>query len=544
MYDLVIENARVIDVHTGKIIRRNIAVKWGWVVDLTTEKVKAKRRVDAKGMYACPSLIDSHIHIESSMLTPAEFAKEVAPFGTGAIIADPHEVANVLGVPGVELMIEEVKDLPVAVYFGMPSCVPATPLETSGATLDSETIQKALGLSHVVALGEVMNFPGVLSEDADIIRKIYHARKRRMRVEGHCPGLSGQPLSKYIVAGAESDHESVDAKEAIEKLEKGMHLLIREGSAAQNMGDILPKLPKESLRRCMFASDDKHASDLAHGHIDALVRKAIKLGIEPIEAIRMATLNAAEYFRLQKHGSISPGKHANIILLKSLKKFEISKVFLKGKLVDTKDFKRVKYPPTVTHSVQIPPLKQIAKRITVEAHGKKVRAIGVVEHELVTESLSVKYPIAKDVQKIVVVERHGKNGNVSVGYIKGFGLKKGALGTTVAHDSHNVLVVGTNDKDILKAIKELQKIQGGLVVVDKNVKASCPLKFAGLMSVKSRKQVEKEIEKVEKEAKKLGCLLDSPFMTLSFMALPVIPKLKITDKGLVEDFQFVELFVE
>lgn len=544
MYDLVIENAKLVDVHTGKIVKRNIVVKWGRVVDLTRGKVKARKRFDAKGLYACPSLIDAHIHLESSMLTPAEFAKEVALFGTGAIIADPHEVANVLGVPGVELMIEEVRDLPVAVYFGMPSCVPATKMETSGATLDSETVRQGLDLSHVVALGEVMNFPGVLNEDADLLRKIYHARKRRMRVEGHCPGLSGNALSKYIVAGAEDDHESVDAKEAIEKLEKGMHLLVREGSAAQNMEDILPHLPIESLRRCMFASDDKHASDLAHGHIDALVRKAIKLGVPPIEAIRMATLNAAEYFRLQKHGSIAPGKHANIILLKNLKKFEIAKVFLKGKPVDTKRFGRIRYPPTATHSVQIPPISQIGKLLAVAPHGSKVRTIGVVPHELVTKSLVEKFPVPEYVQKIVVVERHGKNGNVAVGYVKGFGLKRGALATTVAHDSHNLLAVGTNDEDILKAIKELQKMQGGLVVVDKKVKAACPLRFAGLMSIRSRKEVEKEIGKVEREAKKLGCRLESPFMTLSFMALPVIPELKITDKGLVENFHFVDLFAE
>lgn len=543
MYDLVIGNARVLDVRTGESPVANIAVNGNEIAEVTTRKVAAKRRVDAHGFFACPALIDAHIHIESSMLTPAEFAKEVAPFGTGAIVADPHEIANVLGIDGIKLMIDEAEGLPVSIYFGIPSCVPATSMETSGAVLDAEKVREALALPRVVALGEVMDFPGAIAKEPDITKKIQYAKEKHLRVEGHCPGLAGPTLELYVSAGAESDHESTTAEEAIEKWQKGMHLHIREGSTAKNMAEILPHLPAAAFKRCTFATDDKEAEDLAHGHIDALVRKAISLGLPPLEAVRMATLNAARYFGLEKHGALEAGKYADIILVKDLKKFDVAKVFLKGKEVKSSDFRRIEYPKTATASVHLPPLEEIREKLRIEPQGQKVRVIGVVPGQIVTESLTDYLPLGKHVQKIVVVERHGVNGNVAVGYVKGFELEKGALGTTVAHDSHNVIVVGTNDEDILKAIEKLGRMQGGLVVVDGKVKGVLELKLAGLMSVKGRREVEAGIRKVEREAHKLGCTLPAPFMTLSFMALPVIPKLKITDRGLVENFRFVGLFV-
>ncbi len=553
--DLLIKNGKVINVFTGEIEKKDIAIFDGRVVGFGD--YDSKKRIDVKGDFLCPGLIDSHVHIESSMVAIPEFARAVLPHGTTSVIIDPHEIANVLGVEGIHFMAASAQTVPLNVLIMLPSCVPATPLETSGATLKSSDLKPLLREPWAVGLAEMMNFPGVIHRDPEILKKIEIAKGKR--IDGHAPALSGKDLYAYLTAGIRSDHECTTLREAEEKLRNGMWIMIREGTTARNLKDLVPLVTTKNSRRFLLVTDDRHPKDLLQeGHIDSMIRQAIKRGIDPIMAIQMATLNAAEYFRLDDLGAIAPGYRADIVAFDHLQRFKIKKVFKEGELV-AENGKMVSFPVRKKTlrpkgSVRIKPLKKDA--LVLRSHQPLAKIIQLVPDQIITKKLVRKIPlkdgiayqnIKEDILKIAVVERHKATGNIGIGFVQGFGLREGALGSSVAHDSHNLIVVGTNDQDMLKAIEAIQKMGGGLVaVLREKVIASLPLPIAGLMSEASVSQVNHQLEVLQDAVKKMGCRIPDPFMTLSFLSLPVIPELKITDKGLVDVNQFkrVPLFGE
>lgn len=553
--DLLIKNGKVINVFTGEIEKKDIAIFDGRVVGFGD--YDSKKRIDVKGDFLCPGLIDSHVHIESSMVAIPEFARTVLPHGTTSVIIDPHEIANVLGVEGIHFMAASAQTVPLNVLIMLPSCVPATPLETSGATLKSSDLKPLLREPWAVGLAEMMNFPGVIHRDPEILKKLEIAKGKR--IDGHAPALSGKDLYAYLTAGIRSDHECTTLREAEEKLRNGMWIMIREGTTARNLKDLVPLVTTKNSRRFLFVTDDRHPKDLLQeGHIDSMIRQAIKRGIDPIMAIQMATLNAAEYFRLDDLGAIAPGYRADIVAFDHLQRFKIKKVFKEGELV-AENGKMVSFPVRKKTlrpkgSVRIKPLKKDA--FVLRSYQPLAKIIQLVPDQIITKKLVRKIPlkdgiaypnIKEDILKIAVVERHKATGNIGIGFVQGFGLREGALGSSVAHDSHNLIVVGTNDQDMLKAIEAIQKMGGGLVaVLREKVIASLPLPIGGLMSEASVSQVNHQLEVLQHAVKKMGCRIPDPFMTLSFLSLPVIPELKITDKGLVDVNQFkrVPLFGE
>jgi len=569
--DLVIKGASLVNVNTAEIEENvDIAVKDGRIAlvgDASHCVGKGTKVVKAGGEYFAPGLLDAHIHIESSMVTLTQFARAVLPRGTTGVFIDPHEIANVLGLRGIKLLLEEGKRLPLKVFVEISSCVPSAPgLETTGAELGPKEIASALKLRNVVGLAEVMNFPGVLAGDEKVHRKIAMARSAGKVVEGHAPGLLGRELAAYISAGIRSDHESFTEKEAVEKLRRGMKLQVREGSAAKNLSTLIKPILKLKLdtRHCLLATDDRHPYDLLReGHMDHVVRRAIEEGVDPIRAIQMATTNTANHFGISDIGDLSPGKIADILVVEDLEKFEVKKVFADGRLVaeDGKlllTLRQRAYPKFVKNSVKL------KKKITASdlvaksalAFGRvNVRVIGVIEGEIVTEhkilSLRVKNgevmpDQARDVIRVAVVERHRKTGNIGLGFVQGFGMKRGALASSVGHDAHNITVVGINPEDMAVAVNEVVRCGGGQVAVLKgNPIAKLELPIAGLMSDRSVQTVSAQLEMLHREAKRCGVKLKSPFMTMSFLPLVVIPKLRITDKGLVdvEKFGFTDLIV-
>ncbi len=554
--DLLIKNGRVMDVFSGEIEKKDVAIFGGVVVGFGD--YRAREIIDVEGDFLCPGLIDGHVHIESSMVTIPEFARAVLPNGTTSVVIDPHEIANVLGGEGIRFMAESAKGVPLDVFIMVPSCVPATHMETSGATLKAADLKPLLKELWAVGLAEMMNFPGVIYGDREVLRKIEMAKGKR--IDGHAPMLSGKGLYAYLTAGIRSDHECTTSKEAKEKLKNGMRIMIREGTTARNLRSLIPLVHPKNSRRFFFVTDDRHPKELLEeGHIDSMVRQAVRWGLDPILAIQMATLNAAEYFRLDDLGAIAPGYRADIVSFDHLGRFQIKKVFKDGKLVAESN--KMLFPHTkkkksshVIGSVRIKSLKKDS--LLLRSNQSLAKIIQLIPDQIVTKKVmrrvllkdGVAHPnVKEDILKIAVVERHKATGNIGIGFVQGFGLKKGAIGSSVAHDSHNIVLVGTNDKDMVKAVEVIQTMKGGLAAVsDGKVLASLPLPIAGLMSEASVAQVNVQLEALLRAAKTLGCKIPDPFMTLSFLSLPVIPELKLTDKGLVDvnQFKFVPLFGE
>ena len=550
--DLLLKNARIVNTFIGEIEQADVAV-YGDRIAGVGDYGKAKEIIDLQGGFLAPGLINGHTHIESSMLHPARYAQAVVPRGTLAVVTDLHEIANVCGFEGIKFVTDLARKLPLDMLFMAPSCVPATHLETSGARISSKEVKKILAHPNIIGLGEMMNFPGVVSGDEDVLKKI-SASKGKV-IDGHAPGLAGKELNAYLSAGILSDHESTTLEEGREKLRRGMYLMIREGSSEKNLDALLPLVTDNTYKRCFFVVDDLSCSDLLReGDIDAVVRKAIDRGLEPIRAIQMATINTAEYFRLYDRGGIGPGYIANLITITDLAKLEVDMVFYHGKLVarqgkplfplppvtlELRDTVRIKHPTAKSLSLR-------AKRSNLSEESYPV--IEIVPGQIVTKKAMEKMKVVdgtvmpdleRDILKLVVVERHKASGNIGLGLVKGFGLKKGALASSVAHDSHNIIAVGTNDLDILKAIEEINRLQGGLVVcANLEILASLPLPIAGLLSPEPLEVVVSQYEKVEKAAASLGNLPPAPFAILSFLALPVIPELRLTDLGLVDVVKF------
>ncbi len=553
--DLVLKNARLVNVFSGDIHLTNVAVHQDRIIGMGD--YQAKEQIDLKGKYLVPGFMDGHVHLESSMVTPAEFTRAVVPLGTTSVIIDPHEIANVMGLDGIRYMLEASQGLPLDVYIMLPSCVPSTHMETSGAELTSYDLSLLLGNERVLGLAEMMNFPGVISGDKQVLDKIRIARGKR--IDGHAPGLGGKGLCAYIGAGIRSDHECTILEEAKEKLRLGMYIMVRQGTAARNLEDLLPLINSENSRNCFFVTDDRHPQDLLEeGHINFLVKKAVKLGLDPIKAIQMATINTAEYFRLTDVGGIGPGYKADMVVLKDLENFEVEKVFKRGKLVAQNGKilpgKIRKERVTIRSSMNVDWMG--LKGFDIPVQEGKVLVIEAVPGQIVTKKLIVSprvekgrvvVDIERDILKLAVVERHMASGNVGIGLVKGFGLKRGALASSVAHDSHNIVIVGAKDEDMMTAAIEVVRMKGGQVVVKEDeVIASLSLPLAGLMTDGSLEETQGKVKQLNRAATDLGCRLRNPFMTLSFLALPVIPELKLTDKGLVdvEKFQIVPLFVK
>jgi adenine deaminase len=556
--DLLIKNGRVVNVFSGQIERKDVAIFNGWIVGFGD--YRAKTIVDVKGDFLCPGLIDGHVHIESSMVTIPQFARAVVPNGTTTVIIDPHEIANVMGLRGIRFMTESAKGIPLNVFVMAPSCVPATNMETSGAVLRAAEIKSLLKEPRVIGLAEMMNFPGVIYRDPEVLKKIERAKGKR--IDGHAPLLSGKALNAYLSAGIRSDHECTTLKEAKEKLANGMWIMIREGSTARNLKDLLPLVTAKNSRHLLFVTDDRHPKELLEeGHINSIVKRAIQLGTDPILAIQMATLNPAEYFRLDDLGAIAPGYRADIITFDHLGRFQIRKVFKDGALVAENGkmvFRFIEVPSStkksIRSSVRIKDIKSDA--FITWGDQSLARVIQLIPDQIVTKKVmkkivlkdGVAFPnIKEDILKIAVMERHRSTGNVGIGFVQGFGLKRGALGSSVAHDSHNLVIVGTADEDMVRAVMAIKKMGGGLAVVSEGkVLASLPLPIAGLMTDAPVSQVNHQLETLLQAAKSLGCKLPDPFMTLSFISLPVIPELKITDKGLVDvnQFKIVPVFGE
>ncbi|MGD9042859.1 MAG: adenine deaminase [Desulfobacterales bacterium] len=554
--DLILTNAQIINVYTGEIIPDTIAISDGQIVGFGP--YEAENVVDLQGRYAAPGFIDGHVHIESAMACISEFARAVVVHGTTTVAADPHEIANVLGLSGIEYMLQSAEQQPMNIYFTLPSCVPATDMETAGARLTADDLRPLLNKERIIALAEMMNFPGVIYRDPDVLAKISAARQQKKPIDGHAPGLKGPELYAYISAGIQSDHECTTEEEAREKLMAGMYIMIRQGTCAKNLQALLPAVNENTARRMMWCSDDRHPHDLiAEGHIDSIVYAAIQSGLDPILAIQMATLNPAEYFKLDHLGAVAPGKQADLVIFSDLKKPVIEEVYCRGILTakNGKISANIPVPP----AADVPPSMHVALEkidFTIPADKKQVRVIEIVPEQVITrqliEEITVKNNQAvsdpsKDMLKMAVVERHNGTGNIGKGFVKGFGLKHGALASSVAHDSHNIIVVGTTDEDMRAALEAVVKMGGGLAAVaDTRILAELALPVAGLMSLEPVQNVRDQLDRLIGVAHDMGTTLKDPFMTLSFLALPVIPELKLTDLGLVDvnKFEVVPLFVE
>ena len=551
--ELLFKNAKLVNVLSGEVHPANIAVEDGRIIGLGD--YRARKTIDLRGAYVAPSLIDGHFHIESSMLTAPELARAVVPHGTGAMVIDPHEYANVLGLDGIRYVLESTRNLALDFFIMLPSCVPATHLETAGARLTADDLKLMIADERVAGVAELMNFPGVYLGTKSELAKIQIGKGKA--IDGHAPGLRGKNLNAYALAGIRSDHESVEIGEAREKLRLGLHLLLREGSTERNLEALIPLINPHNAQNCSFATDDKLAGDLVNeGHIDHCVRKSIKLGLPPITALQIATINTARHYRLHNLGAIAPRFWADFIVFDSLKNFQVRQTYKKGVLVAEQG----KFTGKKSRATPLPRstmnLRYTPDDFVVKAEGtKKIRIIKIVPQQIVTTELIVTPKVlngrivadtARDILKIVVVERHRATGNVGVGFVRGFKLKNGAIGSTVAHDAHNVIVAGTNDGDILQAIRELERLQGGqIAVANGEVKAELPLPIAGLVTDQPLPKAMKLIDDLNAAAHALGCDLAAPFMTLSFLALSPIPALKLTDQGLIDavKLQKTTLFV-
>ena len=554
--DLLLKNGQLVNVLSGETHPADIAIYGGRMVGFGA--YRASQVIDLGGKFVCPGLMDAHVHLESSMVQPAEFARAVIPLGTTSVICDPHEIANVLGMDGVQYILDASEGLPLHVYVMMPSCVPATHMETAGAELTAADIVELMGHERVLGLAEMMNFPGVLYRVPAVLDKIRAAGDRP--IDGHAPGLSGLDLNAYVAASIGSDHECTTLEEAREKLRRGMHILIREGTTARNLHALLPLVTPANSRLCHFCTDDRHPDTLLdkdQGHIDDVVRKAIAWGLDPVTAIQMASINTAEYFRLRRVGAVAPGYRADLLVLSDLETVQVDQVYAAGKLVAEQGsllasgsgFPQVPLQPSVHVDLS-------ALDLTIAAGEGPARVIGVIPEQVVTNELRLEPTTedghvvsdpARDILKIAVVERHHQTGNVGLGLVQGVGLKRGAIASSVAHDSHNLVIVGTNDDEMRSAVAAVVDMGGGQVVIaDGEVQAACPLPIAGLMSDQPLEVVADQVEALTQAAHGLGCTLPDPLMTMSFLALAVIPNLKLTDMGLVDvnRFDLVSLFGE
>lgn len=555
--DLVIKNANIVNVLSEEIHKGDIAICDGVIAGIG-ENYSGEKEIDINGAYVTPSFIDGHVHLESTMMLPKEFAKTVLPAGTTTVIIDPHEISNVLGLHGISFMHEAVKDLPMNVYTMLPSCVPATPFETSGFDLNSYDLSLLIDKPWVLGIAEMMNFPGVLNLDKNVMAKLELAKSRGKRIDGHAPYLSGKDLCGYIASGVKSDHECTTPEEAIEKLRLGVYVMIREGTAAKDLDALIPVLKTSNTRKCIFVTDDRHPADLKE-HINGMVRRAVEAGVDPIKAVQVASLNTAEYFGLKDLGAIAPGYKADLLVLPDLKTFKPDIVLKDGQVVAQDGKLAVEIPENdaiaTRNSVNVRWITMDDFKIPTEGEGlKQVRALEVIPHQLITKSVMSDVKVVDgnaisnvdtDTLKICVIERHRATGNIGKGFVKGFNLKCGAIASTVAHDSHNMIVIGTNDFDMYTAAVALIKSQGGKVVVkDGKIVSQLPLPIAGLMSDKEFDFVVEKCDELNKAAHSIGCKLEDPFMTMGFLSLPVIPELKITDKGVFDTnkFDFVDIF--
>lgn len=553
--DLVLKGGNVINVYTGEIEIADIAICNGVIAGLGNYSGVAE--VDMSGKYLAPGFIDGHLHIESTMLSPSNFAKAVLPWGTTTGICDPHEIANVCGEAGVAYMIEESKTVPFDAMFMAPSCVPATPYENNGATIDAEGVNRLLDKCHGV--GEFMNAPGVVFGDRDVLNKLKYAKERGVVVDGHYPSAGEKELNAYIGAGITTDHECVDIADACSKLRKGMYVLVREGSATKNLKDLFPIINSKTLRRLVFCTDDRQVHDLINiGHINNNIKIAIKMGLSPIDAITMATLNAAECYKLYDRGALAPGKIADIVVIDDIYAFNILQVYKNGVLVAEQGkalFEaKVLSDQAVKNTVHCNDIA--AKDLRLKLDCNKVRVMGIEPHNVTTKSLvrevgitNGQYDFSDGLSKICVIERHKNTGNIGIGLIEGYGIKNGAVAISVAHDSHNIIVCGDNDEDMAIAVGEIKRVGGGMTAVHNGkVFDTLELPIAGLMSDKNIEYIAEKTTKLNNFATEVlkVCKEVEPFMTLSFMSLVVIPELKISDRGLFDysKFNFVPIEVK
>ncbi len=552
--DVVIKNANLVNVFNDEIKLTDIAIYKGRIAGIGSG-YKGEKEIDVKGAYVTPAFIDGHVHIESSMCLPKEFAKAVVPEGTVTVMADPHEISNVFGLHGISFMREACRDLPLQVYIMLPSCVPATDSETSGFELASYDLSLLMDDPAILGVAEMMNFPGVLNCDKEVMSKLKLGLAKHKKIDGHAPGLSGKDLCAYVAAGVMSDHECTTPEEATEKLGLGMYIMIREGSAAKDLQPLIPVLKGKNTRRCIFVTDDRHPTDLK-GHINDMVRQVVEAGVDPITAIKVASINTAEYFGLTDLGAIAPGYRAHMLVFDNLKDFKPSLVFKSGEVVArdgklTVDVEHTEVP-RLRGSVNVKWIEP--EDFKIPAKSDTVTAMQIVPGTLLTKKITEKVKVVdgyaeadveNDLLKIMVFERHKATGNIGKGFVKGFGIKSGAIASTVAHDSHNMIVVGTNDADMQMAATELVKSQGGKVVVNNGqVVSKLALPIAGLMSDKPFETVLQECHELKEGVKQIGCPLEDPFMTMAFLSLSVIPDIKITDKGVfdVNQFKFIDIF--
>ena len=552
--DLVIKNARIINVFNNTISQKDVAIYNGIIAGIA-DNYKGIEEIDLNGKYLSPAFIDGHVHIESSMCLPKEFAKAVVPEGTVAVIADPHEISNVFGLHGISFMREACKNLPLQVYMMLPSCVPATQFETSGFDLASYDLSFLIDSPEILGIAEMMNYPGVIECNKEVMSKLRLGKHHHKKIDGHAPNLTGKDLCAYIASGVMSDHECTTVQEAEEKLGLGMYIMIREGSAAKDLQALIPILKENGSDRCILVTDDRHPTDLK-GHINDMVSRCVKEGVNPITAIKAASFNTACYFGLNNLGAIAPGYRANLLVFDNLEDFKPEIVFKDGQIV-AKDGKLTvdiehNETPTLRGSVNVKWIEH--EDFKIPAKSDTVRAIEIIPDSLLTKSTKAKIKVINgfaeadvenDILKITVLERHRATGNIGKGFVKGFGLKSGAIASTVAHDSHNMIIIGTNDADMETAAIELVKSQGGKVVVNNGeVLAKLPLPIAGLMSDKSFEEILEEYNNLRKQVHKIGCKLEDPFMTIAFLSLSVIPELKITDKGVFDAncCKFIDIF--
>ncbi len=552
--ELVLKNCRIVNVFTEEILSGDIAIDCGWIVGVG--QYQGIQEIDLKNAYVAPGLIDAHVHLESSMVTPVQFAKAVLPHGTTTVIADPHEIANVCGLNGVRYMLEQSSEIPLDVFVMMPSCVPATPFENSGAVIRAEGMGEMLGHPRVLGLGEMMDYPGVVGARQDVLDKLVVGGAGRM-IDGHGPVLTGKNLNAYVMAGVGTDHECSTENEMLQRLRLGMYIQIREGSAAKNLEALIKGVTPQNSRRVLFCTDDRHPGDiLSEGHIDNNIRQAIRGGFSAVAAIRMATLNAAECYQLSHLGAIAPGYQADLIVFESLEEMRIAKVFKQGRLVAENGealFDIVERPDDrVLNTVRLQ--KIVSEQLALKLDSGAVNVIRLLSHSLVTEKVVREVTVRDgvfvhddqaDILKLAVVERHKATGNIGLGLLENYGLKSGAIASTVAHDSHNLIVVGSNDSDMLTAIAEIERIGGGLTIARQGkILGSLPLPIAGLMSDSPLQEVDDKLNELLKIAYGMGVNPQlEPFMTLAFLALPVIPDIKLTDLGLfdVTRFEFMKI---
>ena len=544
--DVVFKNATYLNVFSNDFCHGDIAVSDGLIAGIGS--YHGLQEMDVSGQFVSPGFIDAHIHLESSLVSPAEFARAVLRHGTTTVITDPHEIANVMGTDGIRYMLQATEGLPIDVHFMLPSCVPATPMDESGCTLDYQAIDALYDHPRVLGLAEMMNYPGVIQGDPNVIRKILACQAHHKKIDGHAPGLSGAALNAYIAAGVYSDHECSTYQDALEKLQLGQFIMIREGTAAHNLRALLPLLNQQYYSRCMFATDDKHPLDLLQGgHIDYIIREAIACGVDPIIAIKAASHHAARYFLMNNKGAIAPGYLADLVIFDDFRHFQIQQVYKRGRCVFTEGevlpFDAPAIEPALArrahetfHLEAVSPQQLAAGELPV---------IGIVPGELITQNLGrAEAPVpTRDLLKIAVAERHHHTGHIGLGYVKGYGLQRGAVATSVAHDSHNIIAIGAGDDDLALAINRIAQLEGGMVVVENgHILSELPLPVAGLMSDAPLEEVNDRLEQAKAAAHRLGVSPGiDPFMTLSFLSLPVIPALKITTHGVfdVEQWKYL-----